>query len=804
MVYKYPNRNNYRKSSKKNDRIYFVPVLILLMLSLSVPALARTIVLPLKDILAVNNIRLQGSSSNTDRYEYKVSIPERWRVNQSTFTFSYSCSTALIKERSRLIFSFAGVPIHQIPLDPRSPKGEVTVQIPQYLLKPGYHAIRFEVAQHSVESGCEDPSAPELWTWVELSDAVITFDMALKPLPQKISAVSEVLFDPRNPLPEPINLIFSKVMDGTMKSVGLCASGVALRYDYRPVTFTSKDTIEQGMDTIMVGLDSDIRRQLAPFNVLEKGWGVAGPHLEMSALPLVSTPAMIEKRPAASTSGAIEKRPAVGEEERTDPKGGVKKSDLPAQDTTHSLILVTGRTWDEVETAATAFSLISLPLPDSPSVSIQDVQLPDPTQYTVKNILDPAKEYTLSGLGFNTHTFQGINPIPKGFGFRIPSDSHLSPNSQAILSLNIAYGAAMREDSVLNILLNDKFVGAVPCSDSEGGFYRHYEVRLLLSSMTPGYNKVTFSPQMTPLITDQCTMIQDGNLKMTLFDDSIFTLPSIDQWIEMPQLRALMSDGFPYGKFPDMRETCIVVPDRSKTSYLTAVNLVAMTSQKIGYPPLQAVWQTELPDALDKDLICVSLASALPDRIMERAPLKLESPGPLSYPQLIRPRGYDPDKGKGIWSKLIPSNESRVVDLSLVDFNLVVTRMDLILLDQRAAMLQFQSPAGKGRTTLLFTAHAADDMEMAGRSLWHPSFQAACKGDTALMNLSAEPVETMSLKIGPSYYLGKITPLPFVEHYTNTYPLRFIAGIVGLCIVLAMMAFWGLKRRSRRRMKDEE
>ena len=67
------------------------------------------------------------------------------------------------------------------------------------------------------------------------------------------------------------------------------------------------------------------------------------------------------------------------------------------------------------------------------------------------------------------------------------------------------------------------------------------------------------------------------------------------------------------------------------------------------------------------------------------------------------------------------------------------------------------------------------------------------------MNLSAKPVETMSLKIGPSYYLGKITPLPFVEHYTNTYPLRFIAGIVGLCIVLAMMAFWGLRRRSRRR-----
>ena len=96
-------------------------------------------------------------------------------------------------------------------------------------------------------------------------------------------------------------------------SVGLCASGVALRYDYRPMRFTSKDTIEPGMDTIMVGLDSDIRRWLSPFNLLEKGWGITGPHLEIAALPLVSMPATMEKSPA------------VGEEETTDPKGLVKK-----------------------------------------------------------------------------------------------------------------------------------------------------------------------------------------------------------------------------------------------------------------------------------------------------------------------------------------------------------------------------------------------------------------------------------------------------------------------------------------------
>ena len=158
-----------------------------------------------------------------------------------------------------------------------------------------------------------------------------------------------------------------------------------------------------------------------------------------------------------------------------------------------------------------------------------------------------------------------------------------------------------------------------------------------------------------------------------------------------------MADGFPYGKFPDMRETCIVLPDRSKTSYLTAVNFVAMDipENRISSPS-SGWWQTKLPDSLDKDIICVTLTSALPDRIVESGAVKVEI---ARVPELSSTHPFQRDmirtKGKGFWSKLIPSNESRVVDLSLVDFDVVVTRMDPILLNQRAAMLQFQSPAGK-------------------------------------------------------------------------------------------------------------
>ena len=75
------------------------------------------------------------------------------KVHQAILTFSYSHSSALLKHRSRLIFSFRGNPLKQIELDPQSTNGDCSVSIPGRLLTTGYHSFTFTVAQHSVEDG---------------------------------------------------------------------------------------------------------------------------------------------------------------------------------------------------------------------------------------------------------------------------------------------------------------------------------------------------------------------------------------------------------------------------------------------------------------------------------------------------------------------------------------------------------------------------------------------------------------------------------------------------------------------------
>ena len=180
------------------------------------------------------------------------------------------------------------------------------------------------------------------------------------------------------------------------------------------------------------------------------------------------------------------------------------------------------------------------------------------------------------------------------------------------------------------------------------------------------------APQLVPLITDQCSLIQTGNLRVTVFEDSTLTIPAVDQWIEMPHLGAFMADAFPFGRFPDMGESIIFIPDARKSSFISALNLVSIGAQKIGFPPLGLEWKLSFAEKTagskedgaqdqgfntDKDIIIVSQAHALPRIFKDAAPFYPASPGSVPYPHLTRPKGYETSREKGLLSKLIPAKE---------------------------------------------------------------------------------------------------------------------------------------------------
>ena len=751
-------------------KILYNSLIIVFSLLFSSTGYSLTVSLPLRNILPVDNIVLSGKSANAEQYGFKLSIPERWKVHGAMLTFDYKNSSALIKGKSNLVVSVEKIPLSQISLDPGSPSGTITVDIPGSLLTPGYHSLGFEATQYSSQGGCEDPLAPELWTMVKLADATIVFNYTLKPVPLRISAISDFLFDPRNPSAPPVNLMFQGLYPEIMKSVSLCASGVAIRNDYRPVKLISNKNIKPETDTILIGSEEFVRKTLKESDLFGKDRVIKGPTISIHALPV---------------------KTRLG-------KTVVK------EDPRYAMIIVTGRNKEEILTAANALSVLSLPLPDKPSIVINDIQFPAIASSTRKNGLTPGHVYTFASLGFDSTTFKGMVPNPKGFSFWVPSSSHLTPNKQAILSMDLAYGAAMRKDSVLNIELNDKFVAAISCNDPLGGSFNHYKIRLFMSSMQSGYNKINFIPQLTTFSADKCSLIQTGNLRLTIFDDSTFSLPFVDQWVEMPHLGAFMGDGFPFTRPIDLGETLIAIPDGSRSSFIAAVNLLSLSSQKTGFPPTKAKWSLKIPDSVDKDIILVSKASTIPDSFKKAAPLNLTTPGPLKLPQLERARGHEDIEQKSFWSRLIYSKKAKVKDLNFKDSSLVVVSVDPVFTTGRAALVEFQSPYFIQRTVMMLTTNSNTDMMKAGRAIWDRGVQASCKGDTALINLKSKKYDTLSLRLGSSYYLGEVSSVPYVDYYANNYPLWFVGVTILLCFALSFTIYLLLKRRKDTRFKDVE
>jgi len=118
----------------------------------------------------------------------------------------------------------------------------------------------------------------------------------------------------------------------------------------------------------------------------------------------------------------------------------------------------------------------------------------------------------------------------------------------------MAYDAAMRTDSVLNVRLNGKFISGLRLDNPKGDYFRGYRVDIPLSSFKAGMNQLSFEAELTPLHTDKCTLIQTENLRLTIFEDSTVVLPEVPYWIKMPQLDLFFQDAFPLGRWPDLRK----------------------------------------------------------------------------------------------------------------------------------------------------------------------------------------------------------------------------------------------------------
>jgi cellulose synthase operon protein B len=427
-------------------------------------------------------------------------------------------------------------------------------------------------------------------------------------VPRRVSAITDFLFDPRNIFDTRVNLVLPELTPAYLKAASLVAAGIALRYEYRTPDLTLSQALAPGMDNVLIASAKDLPSFIADPAPMQAGPGLAVRHLPE------------------------------------------KRSEVTVESPHRALVVVSGKDEAELEAACRAFAALSYPLPDSAVTRIADVRLPEVGEHMLQKGLLPGRAYTLASLGARTVEFRNIAPPPLNIDLRFPSDLYLSPNTFVSVVLHMAYGAAMRSDSVLNVRLNGKFISGVRLDNPKGDYFRGYRVDIPLSSFKAGTNQLSFEAELTPLHTDKCTLIQTENLRLTIFEDSTVALPEVPYWIKMPQLDFFFHDAYPLGRWPDQREAAVVLTENSLTAASAALNVVALCAQKIGFPPFGLTWLTRYePEKARLDLLVAGALPTLPKSAVERAPIAGIDPLRLAFPQMNRPQAHS-DEPIRFWS----------------------------------------------------------------------------------------------------------------------------------------------------------
>ena len=700
----------------------------LLCLLASWSASAKQLQIPLAKLTSLPVLVLKCTS---DEQGIEIPMSERWDVKAVTVDMQYVSSVNLIGDLSQLAVKINGVSVAQYKLNPKAPEARVKVNIPLIYLKQGYNTLRFQVAQHFTTKECESPCSPDLWTNINMQDSILNIEYEDKPIPLKLSAISEYLFDPKTYPEANVHFVVEDRSADILTYAAIASSGIARRYNYRKVLFTMSPQLKPGVDNVLLGRSSFVSKFLAPFN-LSLG-SVEGGYLKIFPLPA---------------------------------EGG-------AYDVTHALLAVSGEKFDHVKIAAETLASISFAYPGSQELNSFEFSLPKVPPYGGRSVIIANKTYTFKTMDFDTTTFQGVNPVGKDLVFRLPADFVIQQNRSAKLVLNFAYGAGMREDSSLNLIINDKIVRAVSFDKKSGDFLQNYEIDIPAYLFKPGRNIIAFGVELHPNLKE-CDIKLMGNLFLTIFENSTFTFPDMPHFVELPKLELFMLNGFPFTRWPDGFESMIYIADKSDESVAAALNIVGLMSQKNSFPLLNIQIGLTPPKDWKGDLITIGTSKALPAEMREKSPLRTSKTSLVPYPII---HGWEGESS-----------------LSFV-------RQDSSLGDGRGLLMQFESPYQTGKTIMSLVADNPPDLLRLSEAMLDDGVQGQIFGDLSLVEFVLPKNKVSSMTVNEKKFTtGKMGNISQIESflYANPYIYYVLMGVLILLFAYAIYIMLKRYRASRK------
>ncbi len=702
--------------------------------------------LPLRQLIGAEEPIFLRNSTST--YTVYVPLSPRYDLKSVKLHLRFTNSIALLSERSVLRVVMNDRIIGQFYLTRDQPNHNVDIEVPLESFQYASNQLQFIVAQHYTLE-CEEPAAPELYTEILPDESYLEAVVAMNDVYPKLSLIRDLidqkLWDPYK---------FHIAMPGgtgsgmTEESLALgsvITQGATLNLDYRPAVVTTGNALSAGVDNIVVGTASE----LTPYLTSTEQGSINGSFIAVKQLP-------------------------------GDPE--------------HFMLLISGRSYEEVAQAAYAFALVNFPLPDSQYAQINQIDFPEKPFY-LKNapIIDPGI-YSFRQLGYDKmRTIKGFNTGSYQIEAYMPGSLSGEDASNVELRLHFVYGAAMRSDSVLNIFVNQEFQYAIRLDQIRGDVHDDFRVYLPVKAFQPGRNVVDIAPRMVPLITDQCELQQVENLLFTLYNDSDMVIPRLAKKTRLPNFTLFSQTGYPFTAAPDGFDLAMMVTERDNTTICAAWMLMGKLAQINSSVLNRAEMTFQVPKS-QKNVVVVGPVDTLPDELMETAPISPQRLGRARYLVSVSPkpeasavgpveeflakvRGTEVERGE----RAQPETVSMVMESEAKDDSIAFA---------------YENPYHTGYAAAVFTAPSADQLYRGLYNLQDRRYWDNLAGSLMVWN-SKTPKSLTTAQIGPEFIYGVRSAVFQATNRFNSNPILFTVIVFGALGLLALLLSLMLSKREK-------
>ena len=314
----------------------------------------------------------------------------------------------------------------------------------------------------------------------------------------------------------------------------LASQAVALRMGQMPPVCSQSSTTDLAQDNLVIGEARDLSKYLSSEEIQK----ITGPFIAVDALP-----------------GAPHR----------------------------FMIVISGRTAEEVSKAALAFGFIHFGYPHTSSVVVNDISLPIEPVYIRKAPVFAGTTSTFKELGYES-TFHPRDEIPMmEVNFNLDVWAITEDKDFALLQLDywgptessapIEFDVEANGELIEHIVIGGG-VDAVPAKDSQHG-RGTMTIELPMTALHAGENQL----RIVPVSTDGSITAQPNSARFSIFDSSTIELISSTPSLALPNLDLLQRSGFPFVPHADGANLEVVLADTDKATVSATWTMMAKMAQ---------------------------------------------------------------------------------------------------------------------------------------------------------------------------------------------------------------------------------